>query len=136
MQLSYHDLRLKLSAQGLWPMGRLARIAWYVLGLDLLLFVLQKLLALFKLSWGESLGGWVSFLSLVAIVLFSTLAFRWLKAKILWRLRNRLIVTHIFIGVIPVVLLVGMAAWGRSTRRLLMSLQPGWSAVKRQRLNR
>src|SRR5712691_11633128 len=109
MQLSYHDLRLKLSAQGLWPKGRLARIAWYVLGLDLLLFVLQKLLELFKLSWGDSLGGWVSFLSLVAIVLFSTLAFRWLKAKILWRLRNRLIVTHIFIGVIPVVLLVGMA---------------------------
>src|SRR5947209_5630161 len=109
MQLSYHDLRLKLSAQGLWPMGRLARIAWYVLGLDLLLFVLQKLLGLFKLSWGDSLGGWVSFLSLVAIVLFCTLAFRWLKAKILWRLRNRLIVTHIFIGVIPVVLLVGMA---------------------------
>src|SRR2546426_9852959 len=44
-----------------------------------------------------------------SIVLFCTLAFRWLKAKILWRLRNRLIVTHIFIGVIPVVLLVGMA---------------------------
>ena len=109
MQLSYHDLRLKLSAQGLWPMGRLARIAWYVLGLDLLLFVLQKLLGLFKLSWGDSLGGWVSFLSLVAIVLFCTLAFRWLKAKILWRLRNRLIVTYMFIGVIPVVLLVGMA---------------------------
>ena len=37
------------------------------------------------------------------------LAFRWLKAKMLWRLRNRLIVTYVFIGVIPVVLLVAMA---------------------------
>jgi hypothetical protein len=30
-------------------------------------------------------------------------------AKVLWRLRNRLIVTYVFIGVIPAVLLVGMA---------------------------
>ena len=37
------------------------------------------------------------------------LAYRWLKAKLLWRLRNRLIVTYVFIGVIPVVLLVAMA---------------------------
>src|SRR5207302_9336298 len=35
--------------------------------------------------------------------------YRWLKAKILWRLRNRLIVTYMFIGVIPVVLLVTLA---------------------------
>jgi phosphoserine phosphatase RsbU/P len=31
------------------------------------------------------------------------------KAKMLWRLRNRLIVTYVFIGVIPVVLLVALA---------------------------
>ena len=31
---------------------------------------------------------------------------RWLRAKLLWRLRNRLIVTYVFIGVIPVFLLV------------------------------
>jgi len=42
-------------------------------------------------------------------VLFSVLAFRWLKRRILWRLRNRLIVTYVFIGVIPAVLLVTMA---------------------------
>ena len=41
--------------------------------------------------------------------MFSILAFRWLKRKALWRLRNRLIVTYVFIGVIPAVLLVAMA---------------------------
>ena len=44
-------------------------------------------------------------------MLFLILAFRWLKRRILWRLRNRLIVTYVFIGVIPVVLLVAMAGF-------------------------
>src|SRR3989454_8668495 len=109
MPLSYHDLRRTLSEQGLWPTGRLARSAWYLFALDLFLFLLQEVLKFFKLSWGSSLGGWLSILSFAAIVLFCMLAFRWLKTKLLWRLRNRLIVTYMFIGVIPVVLLVGMA---------------------------
>jgi len=86
-----------------------ARIAWYLLALDLLLFVLEKSLGTLKPGYGSSLGGWVRFLGLSAIALFSFLSYRWLKAKLLWRLRNRLIVTHIFIGVIPVVLLVVLA---------------------------
>ncbi len=72
-------------------------------------FALQKLLGLFKVSFGLALSGWIGILSSLAIILFALLAFRWLKAKVLWRLRNRLIVTYMFIGVIPVVLLVAMA---------------------------
>lgn len=109
MELPYRHLRLRLSQAGLLPMGKLARAAWYLLGLDLLLFVLQKVMGLAKLSYGQSLGGWVIFLSVVVIILFAILALRWLKAKLLWRLRNRLIVTYVFIGVIPVVLLVVLA---------------------------
>jgi sigma-B regulation protein RsbU (phosphoserine phosphatase) len=56
------------------------------------------------------LGGWVGFLSFVIIVLFALLGIRWLRTRLLWRLRNRLIVTYVFIGVIPVVLLVAMAS--------------------------
>jgi sigma-B regulation protein RsbU (phosphoserine phosphatase) len=70
---------------------------------------MQTVLALLKSPWGASLGGWVGFLSFISIVLFMVLAFRWLKAKILWRLRNRLIVTYVFIGVVPALLLIGMA---------------------------
>ena len=34
---------------------------------------------------------------------------RWIRRRLMWRLRNRLIVTYIFIGVIPIMLLVAMA---------------------------
>src|ERR1700758_573043 len=109
MNLSYAVARSRLSSRGLWPVSRVARAAWYSLGLALVLFVLQQLLAALKLTWGETLGGWVGFLSVVSILLFGLLAFRWLKAKLLWRLRNRLIVTYVFIGVVPTLLLVVMA---------------------------
>ena len=92
------------------PASRLARIAWYLLGLDLFLFLLQKLFAWWNLSFGQSLGGWVIFLSLIVILLFTILAYRWLKQRLLWRLRNRLIVTYVFIGVTPVVLLIVLAS--------------------------
>jgi sigma-B regulation protein RsbU (phosphoserine phosphatase) len=100
---------MKVADAGLLPTSKVARVASYVLALDVLLFVLQQVGGWFKLSFADSLGGWVSFLSLVAIILFLVLAFRWVKAKMLWRLRNRLIVTYVFIGVIPVVLLVALA---------------------------
>jgi sigma-B regulation protein RsbU (phosphoserine phosphatase) len=106
MQLSYSELKRRLSGAGLWPEGRMARIACYLLGLAAALFALQSLLSWLAPAWGANLGGWVDFLTFIAGVLFSILAFRWLKRRILWRLRNRLIVTYIFIGVIPVVLLV------------------------------
>ncbi len=109
MQWSYPELRRRLIAAELWPEGRMARLACYLAAMAGGLFALQKLLDLFARSWGEHLGGWVAFLAFLAVVLFSILAFRWLKRRILWRLRNRLIVTYVFIGVIPAVLLVAMA---------------------------
>lgn len=109
MDLSLRTVRFRLLALGLLPRTRLARAATYLLGLDLLLFALQRLFGLFKVSVGQALRGWVGILSFLAIVLLGLLAFRWLKARVLWRLRNRLIVTYMFIGVIPVVLLVAMA---------------------------
>ena len=109
MELSLRTLRFRLQAAGLLPTSRLARAACYLLGLDLLLFALQKLFALVKVSYGQALSGWVGLLSFLAIILFTLLAIRWLKARLLWRLRNRLIVTYVFIGVIPVVLVMAMA---------------------------
>src|SRR5215470_16955598 len=108
MNRSYLLLRDQLSQRGLWPSTRVAWGAWYSLGLALVLLLLQKLVVLSKVSAGRTLGWWVSFLSFIAIVLFTVLAFRWLKAKLLWRLRNRLIVTYVFIGVVPALLLIAM----------------------------
>jgi len=110
MELSLRTLRFRLQAAGLLPTSRLARTACYLLGLDLLLFALQKFFAQVKVPYGQALSGWVGLLSFLAIILFTLLAIRWLKAKVLWRLRNRLIVTYIFIGVIPVVLVMAMAS--------------------------
>ena len=104
----YWKLRARLSAAGLWPQGWIARGACYSLGLAIFLFALEVLLNMFAPAASSSLGGWVKFLLFDAAMLFSILAFRALKGKILWRLRNRLIVTYVFIGVIPAVLLVAM----------------------------
>ena len=55
------------------------------------------------------LSGWASFISFIFINCALLLGVRWLRRVLMWRLRNRLIVTYVFIGVIPVILLVGMA---------------------------
>src|SRR5579862_8321026 len=110
MQWSYSELRHRLTEAGLWPEGRMARLACYLAGMSAVLFALEKLLGLFAKSWGEHLGGWVTYLAFIVAVLFFILGFRWVRRRILWRLRNRLIVTYVFIGVIPAVLLVAMAS--------------------------
>jgi sigma-B regulation protein RsbU (phosphoserine phosphatase) len=109
MQWSYPELRRRLVEAELWPQGKMARLACYLAGMAVGLFALQKLLGLIAASWGQYLVGWVDFLLIVAGVLFAILGFRWVRRRILWRVRNRLIVTYVFIGVIPAVLLVAMA---------------------------
>ncbi len=54
-------------------------------------------------------GGVTVFFALVFAFCALLLAFRWARRRVMWRLRHRLIVTYIFIGVIPVVLLMLMA---------------------------
>ncbi len=109
MQLPLRSLRFRLAAAGLLPTTRLARFASYLLALDLFLFLLHTVLNLLRASYGQSLRIWVILLSCVVSVLFSAVGIRWTKARLLWRLRHRLIVTYVFIGVIPAVLLILMA---------------------------
>jgi sigma-B regulation protein RsbU (phosphoserine phosphatase) len=106
--LSYRYLRRQLS--GAIPSSRLGRFALYVAVLDLLFFVLQRVLYLFAAtaSTGAALGGWINFLSVVLGIAGSLLLLRWVRRHLLWRLRNRLLVTYVFVGVIPVALLVLM----------------------------
>src|ERR1039457_4174907 len=106
MRLISLELESKLRDKGLWPESRVAWASLYVLALDLLLFALQLLTSRVMPRVSSSRGGWVIFLSILAIILLTVVGFRWLRSHLLWRLRNRLIVTYVFIGVIPVVLLV------------------------------
>ena len=108
MEWSYPKLRERLIRAELWPQGRMARLACYLAGLAVALYAIERLLGLIAPTWGGYLSGWVQFLTFVAGVFFFILAFRWVRRRILWRLRNRLIVTYVFIGVIPAVLLVLM----------------------------
>jgi len=106
MRLISLELESKLREKRLWPQSWIAWAALYVLGLDLLLFAVQWLTRRASPATSASLEGWVIFLSGLAIVLLAVVGFGWLRSQLLWRLRNRLIVTYVFIGVIPVFLLV------------------------------
>src|SRR5208282_2256452 len=105
MRLISLEFESKLRGQGLWPQSWVAWAALYVLALDLLLFAVQYLTRRANPATAASLGGWVTFLSGLAVVLLALAGYRWLRSQLLWRLRNRLIVTYVFIGVIPVFLL-------------------------------
>ena len=109
MRLVPLEIESKLRQKGFWPESWTARAGLYVVALDIIAFVLQLLASHLRPKIAASLGGWVTFLSALAVVLFAIVGFRWLRSQILWRLRNRLIVTYVFIGVIPVVLLTAMS---------------------------
>jgi sigma-B regulation protein RsbU (phosphoserine phosphatase) len=102
--------RLWLEHHGLFPRGRLAFFTLYVLAIDLLLLVVEEVGGLFRSRFGASLTGWVILLTLLALVLLSILGMRRFWSRLLWRTRSRLVVTYAFIGVIPLVLLVVLAA--------------------------
>ena len=59
---------------------------------------------------GAKVGGWAAFITLVFAFCALVLGFRVGFRPLLWRLRNRLIVTYLFIGVMPILLLLGMGA--------------------------
>jgi len=52
---------------------------------------------------------WVNLVDFALLVLVSVLALRWFRRVVLWRLRNRLLVTYVFIGAVPVLLVLTMA---------------------------
>jgi sigma-B regulation protein RsbU (phosphoserine phosphatase) len=105
MRLIFLELESKLREKRLWPQSWIAWAAIYALALDLVLFAAQWVTRRASPAASAGLTGWVIFLSLLTMVLLAIAAYRWLRAQMLWRLRNRLIVTYVFIGVIPVLLL-------------------------------
>jgi phosphoserine phosphatase RsbU/P len=90
-----------------WPrMSRLARVTAYFAGLELLLLLIWSVSLLANPAGSAVLIGWVRFLAYVTTLLGIVLGLRWVRRKLIWRLRNRLVVTYVFIGVIPVILLL------------------------------
>ena len=83
------------------PTGKWARITVWLGGLSLLLWLVD-------LAPGMKLGGWATFVTLIFLFFFFVWLCRWGYRPLLWRLRNRLIVTYLFIGVMPILLLLLM----------------------------
>ncbi|HLY99251.1 MAG TPA: PP2C family protein-serine/threonine phosphatase [Candidatus Angelobacter sp.] len=52
---------------------------------------------------------WTTSLGFATGVLFLSVAVRWFRTHVMWRLRNQLIVTYLFIGAVPVLLVASMA---------------------------
>lgn len=106
MHSRWRQLRLYLNTRGLMPTTRLAKFTLYLLGVEVFLILYRWVMNLLKRPSG--ITEWISFLAWLVGFLGIILAIRWFRNRIMWALRNRLIVTYVFIGVIPVVLLVAM----------------------------
>src|SRR3954467_8951766 len=103
-------LRRKLSDFGVYPNTILGQITLYLFSLFLILAVTRQLMALAGRYGGASeLTGWVYGIGTVTALFFVFIFLRWVRQVMMWRLRNRLIITYVFIGLIPVVLLTSMA---------------------------
>ena len=85
---------------------KLGRTTVWLGGLSVLLIALRWI------TGPKNLGGWAALATIVFAFCGVWLISRWALRHLMWRLRNRLIVTYIFIGVIPIVLLLMMAGVG------------------------
>src|SRR6266446_6107457 len=105
--LSYRFLRRKFA----WivPESMLGRLTWYVGLIWFGIQVLRQVLRLFSKPAAQSLDGWAAAFNFFFVVFLLLITFRWMRRSLLWKLRNRLIITYIFIGVIPVLLVLAMA---------------------------
>jgi sigma-B regulation protein RsbU (phosphoserine phosphatase) len=92
------------------PQTRVAIVAAYLAGSEAVLLLLKWLLRLGgALSAASALDGWATFLGWTTFLLLLVLALRWLRDNVMWSVRNRLIVTYLFIGGVPVTLAVAIA---------------------------
>ena len=102
--------RYRLMRWGWPPQNRLARWGVTLLKYALALFVLQVVILILRLPGSGVVKAAVISAAVLALILFGIAGFGWVRQKLLWRLRNRLIVTYVFIGVIPA-LLLGAMIW-------------------------
>src|SRR5271157_4774831 len=89
------------------PKTKLGKTTLWFGGLALLLELLRLIT---RSPSGTMLSGWAGFVLYVFVSCGLVMTLRWVRRHLMWRLRNRLIVTYVFIGVIPMVLLVTMAS--------------------------
>jgi len=94
-----------------WPPQSRA-VRWGVANLKyaLILFAFELIILVLRLPGSGVVQALAISAVVLALILFAVGAFGWVRQKLLWRLRNRLIVTYVFVGVIPALLLVAMTS--------------------------
>jgi sigma-B regulation protein RsbU (phosphoserine phosphatase) len=103
--------RVRARVRSLIPTSIVGRLALYIGALRLGVFLITALLQLAgNTAAVQSLEGWANGLSWIFGILLAILLLRWIRQRFMWKLRNRLIVTYVFIGVVPVALVVTMVA--------------------------
>jgi sigma-B regulation protein RsbU (phosphoserine phosphatase) len=107
---AWSQITRKLALAGMMPRTRLALATLYLAGITALLLSLKWLLRLANAPRAaDALSGWTTFLGWMISMLLLWLALRWLRDNVMWSVRNRLIVTYLFIGGVPVTLAVAIA---------------------------
>ena len=92
--------------------------------LDVIALAIVALYALARVAQAFGIlipfAGFLGFLAFLSVVYLFIRLVPWLRGRFMWTLRNRLIVTYIFISVVPVILLLSMA--GLATYGLYLQL--------------
>ena len=105
MKCVQHEYRVTIPR----PSTKLGRVTLWSGGLSILLLALRWITGAAPAS---ALAGWSSFVTAFFVIVAVWLALRWSIPRLLWRLRYRLIVAYILIGVIPIILLLLMGGIG------------------------
>jgi sigma-B regulation protein RsbU (phosphoserine phosphatase) len=83
-----------------------------------------------------SLLGNITFLAvLLTSVYYGLIALRWLKRKLLWRVRRRLVITYLFVGLTPIILMTVLgllSAFGGSGQGMARIITAQANATERQ----
>jgi phosphoserine phosphatase RsbU/P len=95
------------------PRTRLAKFTAYLAAIEFFLIVLEWVLRLVhRPDVAGPLSGWTGFLGFVLCVFAVFVGSRWFRNRVMWSVRNRLIVTYLFIGGVPVTLALALAIGG------------------------
>jgi phosphoserine phosphatase RsbU/P len=90
-----------------WPTTVMGKLALYFAAVWLALSGIRyALLAATGTDRAAGLGPLIGIARFGAVLFLCILFLRWIRNRFLWKLRNRLIVTYFFIGVVPVALVV------------------------------
>jgi sigma-B regulation protein RsbU (phosphoserine phosphatase) len=102
-----------LAVHGLIPRTRIARFTGYLAAAETSLLILK---AIFNMAgWKAAASFLAAFtgpLGVLLAILVIWLSIRWFRSHVMWSVRNRLIVTYLFIGGVPVALALAMSLVG------------------------